>query len=419
DDIVPREYLIDKARQMILTRGAALGERKSGLGKWLLSTGLGARLIAWRAEKLLFKKTRGHYPAPFKALEVVTRGISRSVEESLTLERDAIVELARGEVARNLIRIFFLQERAKKLSGLPGDDKPKVDRVKQVAVSGAGVMGAGIAQWGSAREISVILRDINNDAVAKGLASIAKLFEAGVKRYAFTAVEGRAGMDRIAPAAQDVPLTGVDFVIEAAVEKMELKKQLFARLDELAGPKTILATNTSALSISEIAAATKHPERVVGIHFFNPVHRMQLVEVIAGRQTSPDVVRRAVKFVQQLGKLPVVCKDSPGFLVNRILMPYLIEAGRLFASGARIEDIDECMLDFGMPMGPLRLIDEVGLDVCNHVAVDLASKFSDRMETPAVLAHMVSDKLLGKKSGRGFYLHAKGVSEPGVNPDID
>src|SRR6185503_8072119 len=185
-------------------------------------------------------------------------------------------------------------ERAKKLSGLPGDDKPKVDRVKQVAVSGAGVMGAGIAQWGSAREISVILRDINNDAVAKGLASIAKLFEAGVKRYAFTAVEGRAGMDRIAPAAQDVPLTGVDFVIEAAVEKMELKKQLFARLDELAGPKTILATNTSALSISEIAAATKHPERVVGIHFFNPVHRMQLVEVVFGKQTAPEVVQRSV-----------------------------------------------------------------------------------------------------------------------------
>jgi 3-hydroxyacyl-CoA dehydrogenase/enoyl-CoA hydratase/3-hydroxybutyryl-CoA epimerase len=280
-------------------------------------------------------------------------------------------------------------------------------------------MGAGIAQWASSRDISVILRDINHEAVAKGLAGIAKLFEAGVKRHALTAIEARAGMDRIAPSAADVPLNGADIVIEAAVEKMELKQQLFARLDALAGPKTILATNTSALSISEIAAATKHPERVVGIHYFNPVHRMQLVEVIAGRQTSPEVVRRAVKFVQQIGKLPVVCKDSPGFLVNRILMPYLIEAGRLFACGARIEDIDECMLDFGMPMGPLRLIDEVGLDVCNHVATDLASKFSDRMEAPAVLAHMVADKLFGKKTGRGFYGHTKGSGEPAVNPDID
>jgi 3-hydroxyacyl-CoA dehydrogenase/enoyl-CoA hydratase/3-hydroxybutyryl-CoA epimerase len=419
DDIVPREYLVEKASQMILTRGSRLSERKSGFTKSLLSTGLAARLIAGRVEKTLYKKTRGHYPAPFKALEVVTRGISRSIEESLALERDAIVELARGEVARNLIRIFFLQERAKKLSGVPGDDKSKIEKVRQIAVIGAGVMGAGIAQWASSREISVILRDINHDAVAKGLAGITKLYEAGVKRYALTSVEARAGMDRIAPSATDVPLTGVDVVIEAAVEKMELKKQLFARLDELAGPKTMLATNTSALSISEIAAATKHPERVVGVHFFNPVHRMQLVEVIAGRQTSPEVVRRAVKFVQQIGKLPVVCKDSPGFLVNRILMPYLIEAGRLFACGARIEDIDECMLDFGMPMGPLRLIDEVGLDVCNHVATDLATKFSDRMEAPSVLEKMVADKLLGKKSGRGFYVHAKGAHEPDVNPDID
>jgi 3-hydroxyacyl-CoA dehydrogenase/enoyl-CoA hydratase/3-hydroxybutyryl-CoA epimerase len=419
DDIVPREYLVEKASQMILSRGSVLSERKRGFAQAMLSTGLAARLIASRVEKTLYRKTRGHYPAQFKALEVVTRGISRSIEDSLALERDAIVELARGEVARNLIRIFFLQERAKKLSGVPGDDKTKVERVKQIAVIGAGVMGAGIAQWASSRDLSVILRDINHDAVAKGLASISKLFEAGVKRYALTSVEARAGMDRIAPSATDVPLTGVDVVIEAAVEKLELKKQLFARLDELAGPKTILATNTSALSISEIAAATKHPERVVGIHFFNPVHRMQLVEVIAGRQTSPEVVRRAVKFVQQLGKLPVVCKDSPGFLVNRILMPYLIEAGRLFACGARIEDIDECMLDFGMPMGPLRLIDEVGLDVCNHVAMDLASKFSDRMESPAVLEKMVADMLLGKKSGRGFYVHTKGAGEPGVNPDID
>jgi 3-hydroxyacyl-CoA dehydrogenase/enoyl-CoA hydratase/3-hydroxybutyryl-CoA epimerase len=141
--------------------------------------------------------------------------------------------------------------------------------------------------------------------------------------------------------------------------------------------------------------------------------------VIVGRQTSPDVVRRAVKFVQQIGKLPVVCKDSPGFLVNRILMPYLIEAGHLFQCGARIEDIDECMLDFGMPMGPLRLIDEVGLDVANHVATDLATKFPDRMQAPGVLTKMIADKLLGKKNGKGFYLHAKGASEPDVNPDTD
>src|SRR5207244_350120 len=164
------------------------------------------------------------------------------------------------------------------------------------------------------------------------IASIAQLYGQGVKRHVFTKTEARAGLDRISPATADVPLKNVDLVIEAAVEKMPLKKQIFSRLDELAGPQTILATNTSALSISELAEATTHPERVIGIHFFNPVHRMQLVEVIVGRRTDPEIVRRAVRFVQQLGKLPVVVQDSPGFLVNRILMPYLIEAGHLFES---------------------------------------------------------------------------------------
>jgi len=203
------------------------------------------------------------------------------------------------------------------------------------------------------------------------------------------------------------------------VEKMDLKKQIFARLDQLAGPKTILATNTSALSVSELAESTRHPERVIGIHFFNPVHRMQLVEVVVGRRTSPEVVHRAVRFVQQIGKLPVVVKDSPGFLVNRILMPYLIEAGHLFANGASVENIDQALLEFGMPMGPLRLIDEVGVDVANHVAETIATHFSPRLRTPPLLSAMMKDGLLGRKSGRGFYIHDKKSKGTDVNAGID
>jgi len=226
-------------------------------------------------------------------------------------------------------------------------------------------------------------------------------------------------MDRVSPAASEVPLKKADLIIEAAVEKMDLKKDIFRRLDEMAGPSSILATNTSALSISEIAAATKHPDRVVGLHFFNPVHRMQLVEVVVGHDTRPDVVERSVRFAQQIGKLPVVVKDSPGFLVNRILMPYLIEAGHLFEYGARVEDIDEAMLDFGMPMGPLRLIDEVGVDVAHHVAETIAARFSPRLVAPPVLHEMLETGLLGRKNGRGFYVHTKGNKEPDVNPGID
>jgi len=326
--------------------------------------------------------------------------------------------LAQTDACKNLIRIFFLQERAKKILGDKDQSAEQLRPVQKISVIGAGVMGAGIAQWASARGIGVVLRDINSEQVAKGIASIGKLYYDGVKRHVFTPVEARAGMDRIYPSAGEFPLTGLDMVIEAAVEKMGLKKDIFKKLDAAAGPKTILATNTSALSISELAEATAHPERVVGIHFFNPVHRMQLVEVIVGRRTDPEIVRRAVRFVQQLGKLPVVVQDSPGFLVNRILMPYLIEAGHLFESGARVEDIDEAMLEFGMPMGPLRLIDEVGVDVAQHVADTLAQKFSSRMDTPAVLTRMLEAKLLGRKGGRGFYIYS-GKKDPVVDADID
>lgn len=422
DEITPREQLRDRAIAIALGRGPARRPQpvSRAIGKRLMNSPVAARLIGRRAEQQLLAKTRGHYPAVLKALEVVTRGLSRRIDESLALECEAFVELSQTEACRNLLRIFFLQERAKKLSvtgpGPASESRPQA--VRTIAVIGAGVMGGGIAQWASSREVRVILRDISAEAVGKGLAAIGKTYSQAVKRHALTRVEARAGLDRISPSATDVPLARADIVIEAAVERMDLKKQLFQRLDELAGPDTILASNTSALSITELGSATSRPDRVIGIHFFNPVHKMQLVEIVVGRQTSPDAVRRAVRFAQQIGKLPVVVKDSPGFLVNRILMPYLIEGGHLFEHGARIEDIDEAMLDFGMPMGPMRLIDEVGLDVCHHVAADLAGHFHDRMQAPTVLGRMMKDGLVGKKGGRGFYVHApKGDAR--VNPAVD
>ena len=412
DDLVPRERLVEFACRQITTHGSKLRRQRHGLKLWLTNNRLFAAALSLRVESQLLKKTRGHYPAVFKALAVVSRGISRQVAGALALERDAILELAQTEECHNLIRIFFLQERAKKQSCRPGAAAAAGKPIARAAVIGAGVMGAGIAQWLSSRGLPVILRDINTEQVAKGMAGVAQLYHEGLKRHLLTKLEARAGLDRISPSAAEVPLDNVDLVIEAAVEKMELKKKIFQRLGELAGPTTVLATNTSALSVSEIAASTKSPERVVGIHFFNPVHRMQLVEVVVGRQTSPEVAERALRFVQQIGKLPVVVKDGPGFLVNRILMPYLIEAGHLFEAGASTGDIDEAMLDFGMPMGPLRLIDEVGVDVAHHVAGELELKFSDRMPSPRVLAQMLKAGLLGRKSERGFYLYHTKTPEP-------
>jgi len=402
DELVPAEYLLQVA-----VRKIALGKPRAASHR-LTNNRLVASLLAMRLRGQLRAKTRGNYPAVPKALEVMARGVSTSIPKSLALEREAIDALIQTPACRNLIRVFFLQERAKKLTlpGAPAAAAPKP--VKRTAVIGAGVMGAGIAQWLSARELPVILRDLGTEQVAAGMASISRLYKESLKRRILSPCEARAGMDRIFPAPIEVSLRQVDLVIEAAVEKLELKKSIFQRLDELAGEETLLATNTSALPISELAAGTRRPERVLGLHFFNPVHRMQLVEIIAARQTSPETLRRALRFVQQIGKQPVVVKDSPGFLVNRILMPYLLEAGRLFEAGASMKNLDEAMLDFGMPMGPMRLLDEVGIDVALHVAQTLAASFSNRMAVPELLGKMIQAGFLGRKNGRGFYFHDKG-----------
>jgi 3-hydroxyacyl-CoA dehydrogenase/enoyl-CoA hydratase/3-hydroxybutyryl-CoA epimerase len=418
DDLVPRERLVEFACRKIVSEGSRLCRRPRTLKLLATNNRLVGAAISLRVESQLLKRTRGHYPAVFKALEVVTKGVSRSTTDSLTLEREAFLELAQTKECRNLIQIFFMQERAKKQSYRTGNAATAAKGVHRAAVVGAGAMGAGITQWLSSRGLQVVLRDINTEQVAKGMASVARLYDEGVKRHSFTRLEARAGLDRVSPAASEVSLRNLDLVVEAAVEKMDLKKQIFRRLDELAGPDTILATNTSALSVTEIASSTKSPERVVGIHFFNPVHRMQLVELVVARQTSAEVAQRALRFVQQIGKLPVVVKDSPGFLVNRILMPYLIEAGHLFEAGASVEDIDEAIVDFGMPMGPLRLIDEVGVDVAQHVVGELEAKFDDRLRAPRVLSQMLKAGLLGRKSERGFYLYNAKIPEPNSGLDL-
>ncbi len=412
DDLVPREKLAEYACERILIAGKSLRRPAHKLKRVATNNALVAKVISLRVKSQLLKRTRGHYPALSKALEVVIKGVSRSVEKSLALERDAILELVRTNECRNLVRLFFLQEQAKKRSVMPGAAAAHARPILRTGVIGAGVMGAGIAQWISARGLPVILRDVCPEQVAKGMASIGRLYEEGVRRHTFTRLEARAGVDRIFPAGTEVPLNHVDLVIEAAVEQMPVKKTIFARLGQLAPPDTILATNTSALSVSEIATSVGAPERVVGIHFFNPVHRMQLVEVVMGKRTSTEVAQRALRFVQQMGKLPVLVRDSPGFLVNRILMPYLVEAGYLFEAGASVKDIDECMLDFGMPMGPLRLIDEVGADVARHVVETLSASFGERLRAPQVLDEMCKAGLLGRKSERGFYLHHGRTPEP-------
>jgi 3-hydroxyacyl-CoA dehydrogenase/enoyl-CoA hydratase/3-hydroxybutyryl-CoA epimerase len=377
-----------------------------------------SQFIKSEAEKKVLAKTRGNYPAQPKALEVVFASLTLSHEQSLANEKNKFVELALGSEAQNLIRIFFLQERAKRLKvDLGGTGAPSIENVKKCMVIGAGLMGAGIAQWLAVRGIRVLLKDIDPLPLARGMQSIDKLNRQAVRRYVFSENEARNAYDRIVPVYQDVPLRDIDLVIEAAVEKLELKQQIFAELETKISPQVIVASNTSALSIDEMATPLRHPDRVVGIHFFNPVHRMQLVEIVRGPKTSAQAVETALRFVKNIGKLPVLVRDSPGFLVNRILLPYMVEAVRLFREGHRLANIDRVMLDFGMPMGPLRLIDEIGLDVSAHVAQELERRLPYLGPLDDTLEKMMAKGWLGRKSGKGFYRHEAGGKES-LNPEL-
>jgi 3-hydroxyacyl-CoA dehydrogenase/enoyl-CoA hydratase/3-hydroxybutyryl-CoA epimerase len=344
---------------------------------------------------------RAHNPAPARALGVITTGLDNSIEESLALELDAIVDLGETESTQNLIRNFFLAEKYKK-----GTSKTAAEKVVHAAVIGAGVMGSGIAQWFSSRGVTVILRDISREQIELGLARIDKTYGDAVKRGLMSEEKAKEGRARIICSTAHVEMRDVQIVIEAASEKIEMKKEIFRELSAKVGPNAILATNTSALPIGELAAQTDAPGRVIGLHFFNPVSRMKLVEVVVGEKTSDETRERALAFVRQVGKLPVVVRDSPGFLVNRVLFPYLLDAAALFESGVDADKIDSALVEWGMPMGPLRLIDEIGVDITVDIAATLERPLGNRARTPEILRKMREAKMLGRKSGSGFYKYA-------------
>jgi len=386
DEIVSRDQLLDAAKKKLrdgkrpspspLPRGeadgGAAGERKTS---------------APRASGNL---------APARALEIIRKNLP--LDQSLAAELDTIAELGGTDATQNLIRNFFLAEKYKR-----GSSKQMPEKITHAAVIGAGIMGSGIAQWLSSRRVSVILRDVGTEELTRGLASIEKIYADAVKRGIMTDEEAKEGRARIVASSAPIEMRDVQIVIEAASEKMEIKKEIFRELVQKAPHATMLATNTSALSLSDLAAETKTPERVVGLHFFNPVSRMKLVEVVVGTETSDATIARALGFVRQIAKLPVIVRDSPGFLVNRVLFPYLLEAAELFENGVSAHEMDHALLQWGMPMGPLRLIDEIGVDITVDIANTLEKAYGQRDRAPKILREMQSAKMLGRKSGRGFY----------------
>jgi len=388
DEIVSREKLLEAARKKLRDSkrpspsplpqgeadGAAAGEGKTSA-----------------------PRASGN-PAPARAREVITKGLRGTVEDSLRLELDTIVELGETDATQNLIRNFFLAEKYKR-----GSSKQAAEKITHAAVIGAGVMGSGIAQWLSSRGVSVILRDVGTEELTHGLAKIEKTYADAVKRGIMTEEKAKEGRARIVASSAPIEMRDVQIVIEAASEKLEIKRQIFRDIAQKAPHAAMLATNTSALPISDLAAETKTPERVIGMHFFNPVSRMKLVEVVIGTETSDATIARALGFVRQIAKLPVIVRDSPGFLVNRVLFPYLLEAAELFENGVNAQEIDEALLEWGVPMGPLRLIDEIGVDITVDIANTLEKAYGKRDRAPKILREMQSAKMLGRKSGGGFY----------------
>jgi len=413
DEVVPAPILLDIAKEFT-TKPKRRGSDRTKF--YVEGNPLARRVIFGKARKAVLAQTHGHYPAPLKAIDVMEYGMAHGVERGLAREVEEVVQLitgAAGDVAQNLIRLFFMMEESKKerIAATPAE-------VRNAGVLGAGVMGGGIAQLiADKTDASVRMRDINWKAIAGGLKAAAKIWKKKVDRRRMTRGEMQRKLARITSTIDWSGFERIDLVVEAVVENVEVKRQVLSEFEAIAGPNAVFATNTSTIPITDIAAQAKRPENVVGMHFFNPVDRMPLVEVIRGAKTSDAAMVTVANFARKLGKTVVYCNDGPGFVVNRILGPYMNESGFLLEEGNAIESIDKAMVDFGMPMGPMALLDEVGIDVAAKVAKILSAAFGERMEPSHVVATLYADGRFGKKNGKGLYLYEAGKRQ-GPDPSV-
>ena len=381
---------------------------KGWMNKFLDKISFGRSILKDQTRKFVLKTTKGHYPAPLKALEVVTANYASGLEAALEREARAFGELVVGEVCKNLISVFYLVEKYKKSRW----SEAKGRAIGKCAVLGAGVMGGGIAQLFSAYGLSVRMKDLNYPSLGRGLRQAREVYDYAVKKKKLKKNQAISGMGLISVTTDYSGFSSADLVVEAVVEDMKIKQAVFSQLDSAVKPGAIIASNTSCLSVEKMSEGVRNKSRVIGMHFFNPVHRMPLVELIRTPYTSDETVATMVDFSRKLGKTPIVVKDSCGFLVNRILLPYLNEAGFILEEGISFERIDKIMLEFGMPMGPFTLMDEIGLDVGYKVACLLEENLGPRLKVPQIFKKVYEQKWFGKKTGKGFYIPKAKEKEP-------
>ena len=424
DRLAPAGGLLDEA--IVLAREAALDashlhaarkRHQRSLRHWLLEKNpVGRALLFSQARKRALARAEGHYPSPPAIVEVIRRGLALPLDQGLELEAKELGRLIVTPVSKNLVHLFFLSQRPKK--GAPFAAGPA--KVSRAAVLGAGVMGGGIAQLLAAKGIPVILKDIRKEAVEAGMAHASAIFQRQLKKKdsSPTRIEMKVKehMQLITGATSYDDFAAVDLVIEAVVEKLPIKQAVLAEVEAYLGDAAIFASNTSALSVSELQSGGRHPERVGGLHFFNPVERMPLVEIIRGEQTDEKTLATLFDIALHLGKTPVVVADRPGFLVNRLLAAYLNEACLLAGEGVEWQSLDRLVKDFGLPMGPFRLIDEVGIDIAAEVGRTVCGAFSWLSASPLLEKAAESD-LRGKKGREGFYRYPTD-GKPLPNPAI-
>ncbi len=413
DELVPQQILIEAAIKLARShprQGARASNRVLGAGSikklraWMLSgNAIGRRLLFDQARKRVLRRTRDNYPAPEKILAVTKIGLEQGIETGLAAEAEAFGALAVTPEAKQLVRLFFASNELKKDRGI---DDPDIapGAIRKVGVLGAGLMGAGISYVTLTRaNTAVRLKDKDDPGLSHGLAYVQHLLDSRVRKRSITPLQRAQSLALLSGGVTYEGFANAGLIIEAVFEDLTLKQRMLRDIEAITDGDTIFASNTSAIPIRDIAAAAQRPQNVIGMHYFSPVEKMPLLEIVTTDVCAARVVATCVEFGKRQGKTVIVVNDGPGFYTSRILGPYMNEAIHLLTEGVAVERIDAALRDFGFPVGPMALLDEVGIDVGNKVAARLSAAFGERMRPPPGIERLLHDKRLGRKNQRGMY----------------
>lgn len=401
DDVVAEDILLDVAAKWVLS-GKKEPKKQPLIERFWANTTLGRNILFSQAKKRILAKTKGHYPAPEQILHVVERGLESDMETGLQEEANAFGELAMTPVSAALRSLFFASTALKKETG----SSEKSDKLRHVGILGGGLMGGGIAMVTATKgHLPARIKDISDKGIAQALNYSWKALSAKVKKKRLSARERQQQMNLLSTTLDYSGFHQTDIVVEAVFEDLALKQKMVADIERIGQGKIVFASNTSSLPIHSIAEKAQYPEKIVGLHYFSPVEKMPLVEVIPHAKTDAKTIATAVELAKKQGKIAIVVGDQAGFYVNRILSIYMSEAAICLAEGEPIEYIDKSLVQFGFPVGPIQLVDEVGIDIGMKIIQTLVNAFGDRFAAPASISAIINDDRKGRKNGRGFYLY--------------